>query len=313
MQRTKYEYSEEVEKDLKKFEEYLRTKGYALDTIRQTRNYAGVYLEWLNEEELALSEVDYKTLMTFIFQLKIKKSTNQINRILLAIRHYYNSLELENNPASGIHIRGTRRSVLNDIIRFADLEELHATYQLLDDRDKRNKVILGILIYQGIRTRELHQLEPNHIDLKKGKVYIPGSKQSNGRILELQSAQLLELQEYLLMIRPRMLTNIEACKSGRKPDKIDPKIGDKLFFSENGNADIKPSLHHLFRSVKKRYPKIVSGKIIRSTVIAEWLKTKDVRIVQYMAGHKWVSSTERYIVYNLQELKDALKKHHPMK
>ena len=83
--------------------------------------------------------------------------------------------------------------------------------------------------------------------------------------------------------------------------------------SENGNDNIKQSLYHMFRAIKKTHPKITSGKIIRSTIIAEWLKTKDIRIVQYMAGHRWVSSTERYNVFNLQELKDSLKKHHPLK
>mgnify|MGYP000907514115 FL=1 len=48
-------------------------------------------------------------------------------------------------------------------------------------------------------------------------------------------------------------------------------------------------------------------------VIAEWLKKIDVRKVQYMAGHRYVSSTERYNGMNLQELKDSLNKFHPMK
>ena len=110
-----------------------------------------------------------------------------------------------------------------------------------------------------------------------------------------------------------MLANITAYRSGRKPNKINPIIKDKLFFSENGNDNIKQSLYHMFRAIKKIHPKITSGKTIRSTIIAEWLKTKDIRIVQYMAGHRWVSSTERYNVFNLQELKDSLKKHHPLK
>jgi len=72
-------------------------------------------------------------------------------------------------------------------------------------------------------------------------------------------------------------------------------------------------MYHLFRSVKKLNPKISSGKIIRSTVVAEWLKNYDIRIVQYMAGHRWVSSTERYNVANLEELKESLRKYHPLR
>ena len=124
---------------------------------------------------------------------------------------------------------------------------------------------------------------------------------------------MLELQEYLLIVRPRMLANVTSYRNGRKPNKIDPIITEKLFFGERGSDNIKASLYHIFRKVKKKYPRITSGKIIRYTVIAEWLKTIDIRKVQYMAGHRYVSSTERYNVMNLQELKDSLNKYHPMK
>jgi integrase/recombinase XerD len=110
-----------------------------------------------------------------------------------------------------------------------------------------------------------------------------------------------------------MLAELTANRSGRKPNKINRIVYDKMFFSENGNENLKPSLYHLFRGIKKSYPRIKSGKVIRSTVIAEWLKTRDVRVVQHMAGHRWVSSTEKYNAYNLEELKESLKKHHPLK
>ncbi|WP_222943951.1 hypothetical protein [Pedobacter sp. N36a] len=48
------------------------------------------------------------------------------------------------------------------------------------------------------------------------------------------------------------------------------------------------------------------------SVITEWLKEKDLRTVQYMAGHKYVSSTERYQTTTLEDLKEALNKHHPL-
>ena len=110
-----------------------------------------------------------------------------------------------------------------------------------------------------------------------------------------------------------MLENVYSYRSGRRPKEIQPIIYDRLFFSENGNHSIKESLLHLFRAIRKTYSSIQSSKTIRNTVIAEWLKTKDLRIVQYMAGHKYVSSTERYNVFNMQELKDALDRYHPLK
>ena len=76
---------------------------------------------------------------------------------------------------------------------------------------------------------------------------------------------------------------------------------------------MKNSLWHMFRAIKKRNPQIRSAKVIRSTVIANWLKTSDIRVVQYMCGHKWVSSTERYNALNLEGLKEQVRKYHPLK
>ncbi|CAM4113381.1 hypothetical protein SAMN06265348_103289 [Pedobacter westerhofensis] len=52
---------------------------------------------------------------------------------------------------------------------------------------------------------------------------------------------------------------------------------------------------------------------VRQSVITEWLKEKDLRTVQYMAGHRYVSSTERYKTNDLEDLKDALQKFHPLR
>ncbi len=309
----KYKYNQDIEKQLQTFEKYLRSKKFAIDTIRQTRNYAGVFLEWLEQEGKKVEHIEYQEMTDFIFQLKKEKSTNLVKRIILAVRHYYESLNLDRNPASGIHMRGNRKSIINDIISYAELTDLYNAYQILDDRSSRNKVILGILVYQGITTGELHKLEPGHIKLKEGKIYIPGHGKSNSRTLKLEASQLLELQEYLLVIRPRMLDNVKAHRPGRKPSEIDPRIQEKLFFSVRGDSNIKQSLYHMFRAIKKTRPKVSSGKIIRSTVIAEWLKSYDLRVVQYMAGHRYVSSTERYQVASLRELKESLNMHHPLK
>jgi hypothetical protein len=43
-----------------------------------------------------------------------------------------------------------------------------------------------------------------------------------------------------------------------------------------------------------------------------WLKTYNLRQVQYIAGHKYVSSTERYQANNLENLQNKLEKFHPL-
>jgi integrase/recombinase XerD len=52
---------------------------------------------------------------------------------------------------------------------------------------------------------------------------------------------------------------------------------------------------------------------IRASTITNWLKHYNLREVQYMAGHKYVSSTERYRMDTLEDLQKELEKYHPLK
>jgi integrase/recombinase XerD len=62
-----------------------------------------------------------------------------------------------------------------------------------------------------------------------------------------------------------------------------------------------------------KHEKVKQASQIRASVIAEWTRRHDVRIVQYMCGHKYVSSTERYQATNLEDLQEQLRKYHPLR
>jgi integrase/recombinase XerD len=311
----RYNYNEQISNELEKFKNYLYTKRLGENTIRQNKNYAGLFLEWLDKENIKVKESNYNDLLNFIDHCRKKKmKTRMVNRTLLALRHYYHYLDIGKNPAAGITLRGTMRTVPHDLLTKEELEELYEKYQVIDERSQRNKVILGLFIYQAITTDELHKLEPNHIKVREGKIYVPGSPRSNSRILKLEAEQILELHEYLKAVRPKILAELKEERPGRKPDKVkEVKDLHQLFVSMNGSENIKNSLVFLMSALRKINPKVNHAKQIRYSVITEWLKEKDIRTVQYMAGHKYVSSTERYRSYNLQDLEESLTQHHPLK
>jgi integrase/recombinase XerD len=69
----------------------------------------------------------------------------------------------------------------------------------------------------------------------------------------------------------------------------------------------------MFRDIRKLNPGIKNPKQIRSSVIVYWLRNYNLRQVQYMVGHKYVSSTERYLLNDLEGLKKGLEKFHPLR
>ena len=174
--------------------------------------------------------------------------------------------------------------------------------------------MLGLMLYQAVTTKELHHLEPHHIKLKEAKIYIPRTNRSLARVLPINANQLLELSHYLEVVRPQLQRDINEVRSGRIVEKVDQEaIENQLFFSERGSGNLKNSLHHMFRQIRKINPQISSGQVIRQSVITEWTKTIGIRQVQYMAGYRCVGSVERYKLYHLEELTEQLQEYHPLR
>lgn len=97
------------------------------------------------------------------------------------------------------------------------------------------------------------------------------------------------------------------------------KSAFQLFISMEGKTNMKNSLHNLFRALKRTSPGVKNAKQtcltarqVRASVITAWFKTHNLRQVQYMAGQRYVCSTERYQLNNLEGLKDQVDKYHPL-
>lgn len=313
-----YCFNTEVQSQLKGFKAYLQELGNSASTIRQKVNYVGYYLSWLEAEHLQPEGTRYNDLLGFIDSCRLKgKSSQHTNSLLRGIRAYYEYLKVQNpnttNPAANLKLKGTHQKVISGTVDFTELESLYQSFETKTNRDKRNKTILGLLIYQGVTTEELHQLEPAHLRLKEGKIYIPGNRRRNSRTLELKPFQILELHEYLTEVRTRILAEVAAPRPARKPAKLNrEQLESQLFISISGSESIKNSLLHLFRAVQKINPSITSAKQIRQSAITYWLKTMNLRQVQHMAGHKYVSSTERYQQNSLDNLQSKLEQLHPL-
>ena len=156
------------------------------------------------------------------------------------------------------------------------------------------------MIYQGIHSGELDKLETKDIDLEAGKIYIQGTERSNERTLQLEANQLIPIQNYLQQIRPMLLQQID-------------KETTRLLVNTGNCTNTKNTTSDLFRKLKKQYPYLTDRKQIRASVITNWLKKEHLREVQYKAGHKYVSSTEKYDTTALETLLEELENYHPLK
>ena len=153
------------------------------------------------------------------------------------------------------------------------------------------------MIHQAVHAGELRRLETSHIDFDKGEIHIPGTRRSNSRELKLHPSQIIPLHTYVLQTRPAL-----SLSKGQ----LSPK-GDWLFSGNMNNI-----LNQIIKNLQKINPEIKSANQIRSSVIMQWLRQHNIRQVQYMAGHRHISSTERYRQEDIEGLQEALLKYHPI-
>ena len=304
---------------LEDYTKWLHKRHYVKDTLRIESNYTSLYLSWLEQEQIQETEASYNDLLNYIDHCTTKGDSKAfINRKLSAIRKYYEYLlhkgKATKNPAAGLFIKNKQHTVPSNLLTIEELTAIYENYQITDLRSQRNKVIIGLLIYQALTREELEKLELTHIKLTTGKIEIPGGRRSNGRTLKLEALQMLDIQEYLTVTRPTITSKECFYGTGRRPKTINrEKAKRQLFTSMYGSDDIKHTILHLMYSLRRANPKLIDGQQIRQSVISIWLKTKDLRTTQYMAGHRYVSSTERYQVNQLDDLQEALNQFHPLK
>lgn len=170
--------------------------------------------------------------------------------------------------------------MIKDPLSTEELEALYRQYSNLlkishvqdktDLAQKRNTVILGLLIYQGVHSGELQKMEISHVDLKAEKVYIPSTDKSNNRQLPLSPAQMLLLHEYLEQVR----------------DQLKPKADELV------PGSVRNIIVELVQELQGINPVIQNALHIRGSVNLNWLKQHNKREVQYIAGHRYISSTE---------------------
>ncbi len=298
--------SGELPEDFKEYLLYLRLRP---QTIVNNIRYIRRFLEWLDNENLTVDKCTYNDLLAIIKHYRNEKhSVHNINNHLNGIQYYYEYQKLlgkvEHNPAKNLRVKGDIEKVPNDILTLKQIEKIFENYQAETPVQKRNKIMISLVVYQAIEREEIHFLEPKDINLDKGTIQVRRNTRLQERILKLNAKQVLPLHEYMNETRTELLKLKKKQTRNYKTDK--------LFFTIGTSQHIKDSMRELLRELRKEHKYLTSFTQIRMSVISQWIKEKNLREVQYMAGHASIYSTQRYVRANLDDLKDELSVYHPL-
>ncbi len=284
------------------FEKYRQQNGYSEKSISVQNSHVNRLKNWCINQNINLEEINYNQALQFIDSERQRGILNQtIIREINSIRIYFDYLlesgKLQQNIIRRIKIRNTPKKAIAETLSPEQLENIYQSFLNLPEWEhrtktakelhKRNVVILGLLVYQGLTSGETAKLETNHINLAEGKIYVPSTRKSNARTLKLQANQILPIKTYIEESKP-------------KP----------YLFPSKKQSDM---ICNIVSQVKNNHPEIIDSRQIRTSVIMNWLKTNNIRQVQYMAGHKSIRSTEQYRQQDLSDLTKQLELFHPLK
>lgn len=294
------------------FMKYMKGRQFSRNTLRTVRVTIRLYLQWVTKERMEPDQVSYQDMLGFMRACSQKGTTQRtIQHYLNTVKHYYNYLEEEGrvsvNPTLGIEVKGVKRQVLYHILEPHELHALYNQYPTKSQHDRRNKVMLGLLVYQGIRTEELSRMTTKEVKLREGIIDVIGSRKNNGRLMQLESHQVMDMYDYMLQVRPEIL------KMEPKRRSISRTETDQLFIGEGGNCySLSNFMTQLMIKVRKINPSVLNAKQIRASVITKWVKMYNLRKAQYLAGHRYISTTESYLQNDLEGLQEEINQYHPL-
>jgi integrase/recombinase XerC len=144
--------------------------------------------------------------------------------------------------------------------------------------DDRDRAIVTLALYTGLRVGELCDLEKRDIDFSAATVYVRNGKGAKQRLLDLNPTAAKALKRYLE-------------SRGELAD------ADPLFRSSHGNRLCIRQVQRLAGEIGARtgYPWLTPHKWRHSHATCLYQRTKDLELVRRQLGHEDIRTTAIYL------------------
>lgn len=257
--------------DLKRWEEHLRGKQYAKNTLDVYVGAMRLFFIWLGEKhhkEVRKADID-EYLNYLVIHKKVSRSYQ--NQHVNAIKLFYKfcfSIHL----SSEMIARPRREYKLPHYLTREEVSRIFATV-----KNTKHKCILSLIYACGLRVGELIRIQLTDIDPAQRLLLVRQSKGNKDRVIPLPESLLNILNEYANAYRPQVY----------------------LFEGE------QPRTPYTERSVQAIFKQAVNKSGIRNTQASpHWLRHSyathimemgtNVRDLQTLLGHKNLKTTEIY-------------------
>ncbi|MCP4482587.1 MAG: tyrosine-type recombinase/integrase [bacterium] len=275
---------------------YLEKKRFTEKTIKEVERTIRNYTDWLLSKNLTIEEAKYQDILNYVGYLQsLKYKKVSINIILKHLEHYYKYKDLD-NPALGLRLIGITYNKPN-LFSNEDLDKIYDIYKSKEIGTYRetDKLILGLIIYQALDIQSILNLKTTDINLEKGEIIAnPKTRRGQSRIIKLEPHQILPLNYYIEKIHKSYKNNLFT-------DKERTLINQLQYITKR-----------LKNQLKENDINLKSLNQLRQSRYAIWYKQHGIRKAQYLGGFKSAYTIQKYANLDIEDLKSAIEKFHPL-
>ena len=291
-----------MEKQIKLFLEFLENdKKLSSNTLQSYKRDITQYQEYIDKNGLNYLKINHEEIDKYFESLKdMNKKTSTISRNLATIRSFYQFLlrtkKIKKDPTIGVQSPKVEKKVPS-ILTSKEVELLLDQPKSIDLKGIRDKAMLEFAYATGMRVTEIISLNLSDVNLDQSYVVCnTGFKKRN---IPLGSISLKALKDYIEKARPILIKdeNVTA-----------------LFVNINGKRLTRQGFWKIVKFYKEQahITKDITPHVLRHSFATHLLQNgADLKAIQTMLGHSDISSTQVYMQFQNENLKDIYKKAHP--
>lgn len=291
-----------MEKQVKLFLEFIENdKKLSSNTLQSYRRDIVQFEEYLENVNIVYDKLGKEDLEKYIEYLKdIGKKTSTISRNIASIRSFYQYLvrtkKIKKDPTEGIQSPKIEKKAPS-ILSSEEIELLLEQPKNIDLKGIRDKAMLEFAYATGMKVTEIISLNIEDANLEES--YVVCNSGFKKRNIPLGSISKKALEDYIKNARPILIKD--------EKEKA-------LFVNINGKRLTRQGFWKIVKFYKEQahITKEITPHVLRHSFATHLLQNgADLKSIQTMLGHSDISSTQVYMQFQDDTIKNVYHKAHP--
>ena len=291
-----------MEKQVNLFLEFIENdKKLSLNTLQSYKRDILQFEEYIDSKQINYTKITKEEVENYIDYLKkIGKKTSTISRNIASIRSFYQFLvrtkKIKKDPTDGIQSPKIEKKA-SSILSAEEVELLLNQPKDIDLKGIRDKAMLEFAYATGMKVTEIISL--NLEDVNIDGAYVVCNSGFKKRNIPLGSISLKALVEYIKEARPILIKD--------EKEKA-------LFVNINGKRLTRQGFWKIVKFYKEQahITKDITPHVLRHSFATHLLQNgADLKSIQTMLGHSDISSTQVYMQFQDDTIKNVYHKAHP--